>query len=368
MPKVQVDTDCEGPTCLNDNAYELCVSFLNNGDRFFRQLSSYDDILYLYKDVYSKDFNWVADYAAGDTLRLILPFLRAKNISNKTISLYVNKTKKVNLMKGAEKACEYLKKEGIPVYLISASYEPFAQAVAKKIYIEIENVFCTKINLDSYFFSEEEKKKVEGFRKEIVNMPIIKAPENIEGLDPGTRKSVDRLNQIFWSEMTDMDCWGLISETKVVNGARKVIAINESLKLTGYEITDVIYVGDSITDKEALKFVKDAGGLTISFNGNSYAVSEAEIACIGNNSFVIAEIAYMFSRRGKEGVIEFINNRGSEDYLKLTFPLKLYELHKKAYTKGTIEISLVTDENKDAVIKQSTWVRKEVRKAAGVLS
>ena len=44
------------------------------------------------------------------------------------------------------------------------------------------------------------------------------------------------------------------------------------------ELEDVMYVGDSITDVEAFKLVRDNGGLTVSFNGNSYAVKNAEVA------------------------------------------------------------------------------------------
>jgi len=32
-----------------------------------------------------------------------------------------------------------------------------------------------------------------------------------------------------------------------------------------------MYVGDSITDAEAFRLMRDAGGLAVSFNGNGYA-------------------------------------------------------------------------------------------------
>ena len=46
MPNLQLDTDCEGPLALNDNAFELCREFIKpQGDRFFQQVSRYDDYL-----------------------------------------------------------------------------------------------------------------------------------------------------------------------------------------------------------------------------------------------------------------------------------------------------------------------------------
>ena len=38
-------TDCEGPLTLNDNAFELCAHFIEDGDELFKILSLYDDYL-----------------------------------------------------------------------------------------------------------------------------------------------------------------------------------------------------------------------------------------------------------------------------------------------------------------------------------
>ena len=70
-------TDCEGPISKNDNAFELAAHFIPDGDRFFANISKYDDVL---ADVVKKE-----DYKAGDTLRLILPFLKAYGANDKRI-------------------------------------------------------------------------------------------------------------------------------------------------------------------------------------------------------------------------------------------------------------------------------------------
>ncbi len=62
-------TDCEGPVSLNDNAYEAAAAFIPDGDRFFRKVSEFDDIL--------ADEIKRPGYNAGDTLKLIVPFLVA---------------------------------------------------------------------------------------------------------------------------------------------------------------------------------------------------------------------------------------------------------------------------------------------------
>ena len=70
MLQIQLNTDCEGPLALNDNAFELCREFMKpHGYRFFTQVSRYGNFL---ANIAQKP-----EYQAGDTLKLILPFLQA---------------------------------------------------------------------------------------------------------------------------------------------------------------------------------------------------------------------------------------------------------------------------------------------------
>ena len=69
-----------------------------------------------------------------------------------------------------------------------------------------------------------------------------------------------------------------------------------------------MYVGDSITDVEAFKLVRDNGGLTVSFNGNSYAVKNAEVAVQSESNLVTAVIADLFCKLGKEKTLEVLGS------------------------------------------------------------
>jgi len=68
-------SDCEGPISKNDNAYELCAAFIPDGDKLFANISKYDDVL--------ADVTHKPGYAAGGTLKLILPFFKAFDVSDK---------------------------------------------------------------------------------------------------------------------------------------------------------------------------------------------------------------------------------------------------------------------------------------------
>jgi predicted HAD superfamily phosphohydrolase len=81
MRKVQLNTDCEGPLALNDNAFELCRDFIKpQGDRFFQQVNRYDD--------YLAEVAKQPGYQSGNTLKLILPFLKAHGLTNAQIEAF----------------------------------------------------------------------------------------------------------------------------------------------------------------------------------------------------------------------------------------------------------------------------------------
>ncbi|MCK5563078.1 hypothetical protein KAI30_02805, partial [Candidatus Bathyarchaeota archaeon] len=73
-------SDCEGPISKNDNAYELSEHFIPKGASFFALVSRYDDVQ---ADVVKRP-----EYKAGDTLRLILPFLKAYGVTNEKIKKF----------------------------------------------------------------------------------------------------------------------------------------------------------------------------------------------------------------------------------------------------------------------------------------
>ncbi|MGC8850583.1 MAG: hypothetical protein ACP5QI_08950, partial [Candidatus Bathyarchaeia archaeon] len=113
-------TDCEGPITLNDNAYELSSHFIPEGGEFFKRISRYDDVL---ADVIKRP-----GYKAGDTLKLILPFLKAYGASDKSLTDYSRSN--VLLIPGASEALRHIM-DIMPCYLISTSYRHYVEAVCE---------------------------------------------------------------------------------------------------------------------------------------------------------------------------------------------------------------------------------------------
>ena len=139
MLQIQLDTGCEGPLALNDHAFELCREFLPPfGDRFFTQLSRYGD--------YLADIAKPPEYQAGDTLKLILPFLKARGLGNAALREF--SAKNLRLMPGAEEAYRFLHGFGFPIFAVSTGYRQFAEALGERLGFDPVHIFGAALDLD----------------------------------------------------------------------------------------------------------------------------------------------------------------------------------------------------------------------------
>jgi energy-converting hydrogenase A subunit R len=124
-----------------------------------------------------------------------------------------------------------------------------------------------------------------------------------------------------------------------------------------------MYVGDSITDVEAFRLVRENGGLTVSFNGNQYAIKNAEIAVLSENSIVTAVIADVFSRFGKRQALSLFGNWNSEALKKSKIDQTLLNSLFKLYPRELPKVKIITSENMEILAKESGEFRKKVRGA-----
>src|SRR5208337_3385966 len=128
-------------------------------------------------------------------------------------------------------------------------------------------------------------------------------------------------------------------------------AIRDAVKRLGAELEDVMYVGDSITDVEAFKLVQANGGLTVSFNGNSYAVKNAEIAVLSENNVVTAVIADLFCRFGKEKTTCALQSWNYEALKKSGVDKALLRQLSDLYLGALPKAQIVTAQNMETLVK-----------------
>ena len=351
-PRIFV-TDCEGPISKNDNAFELAGNFVQDGDRFFALVSKYDDVL---ADVVKKP-----NYKAGDTLRLILPFLKAYGATDKKIRDFSSKN--VLLVPGAKNTLAIVRKL-LPSFIVSTSYEHYISALCNVTGFPFENTYCTRLNMDKYNIPVEEIIRLKELGNEIATLPMIEIPNNSNSLNEFSQRdqeTIDRLNEIFWKELSNMNSGKMLTEVNPVGGTEKAWAVKDIVKKLGSTFDAVMYVGDSITDAPALKLVRENGGFAVSFNGNDYSVRESDVAVISGDTTVTSVLADVFSRLGKEGALKLVNEWSPFGLEKYCVIPELYEHMSVLFSGGFLQVEHITNDNMERLMRESGVFRKTVR-------
>lgn len=351
-PRIFV-SDCEGPISKNDNAFELSSNIVPDGDRFFAIVSKYDDVL---ADVVKK-----RGYKAGDTLRLILPFLKAYGATNKKIEDF--SAQNVLLVPGAKNTLTFVR-QLMTSFIVSTSYEQYISALCALTGFPFENTYCTRLDLDKYVTSTGETKRLKELGKEIAALSMITIPKNATSVNDFSRrdqKTVERLDEIFWQELSNMESGKMLTDVNPVGGTQKARAVEDIIKKMDCSLDHVMYVGDSITDTQALKLVKEDGGLAVSFNGNDYSVREADVVVLSGHTIVTSVLAETFSRTGKEGTLRLVNEWGSSGLEKYCAVPELRKQISKAFSEGFPQVEQVTSSNMERLMRESSVFRKTVR-------
>jgi len=355
MLRMQLNTGCEGPLALNDNAFEMCRDFLKpQGDRFFQQVSRYDDYL---AEVAKKP-----GYKAGDTLKLILPFLKAQGLTNAQVLDYSQKT--VKLMPGAEDAFKFLHRRNFPLFEISTSYRQFAEAVGLRLGFDRDHIVCTELDLDRYELSAAEAKELQLLYWEIVAAQEIDMPPGIMSpadLSAPVQDAIIALDRIFWERLPAMEIGALYGEVNPIGGPEKAQAVTDSLAKTGVSLADTIYVGDSITDVQAFEAVRAGGGLTISFNGNRYAVNAAEVVVVSDSAWSIALLTAICQSWGKKGVLEVAAPETRDKSRALVLPEEVIEPIFSGLDGRLVNLYLSKGPNRDKITEESQAMRAKLR-------
>lgn len=346
-------TDCEGPISKNDNAFELTKRFVPDGHRFFAIVSKYDDFL---ADVIKKP-----DYKAGDTLRLILPFLKAYGVTNKKIKDF--SAKNILLVPSAKGTLTFVKNL-MPSFIVSTSYEQYISSLCILTSFPFKNTYCTRLNLDKYNISREETKELKKLGKEIAALKIIDIPKDAVSKDEFSQRdqqTLERLDEIFWKKIITMESGKMLHDVNPVGGSEKARAVQHIVKKMDSSLDMIMYVGDSITDAQPLELVRNNNGLAVSFNGNRYSVRESDIAVLSGNTLVTSILAETFSRLGKEGTLKLVNEWNISKLKKYCAVPELRIVISTLFSGDFPRVEQIHQDNMERLINESCTFRKTVR-------
>jgi energy-converting hydrogenase A subunit R len=346
-------SDCEGPISKNDNAFEMTCHFVPCGDKLFKIISRYDDVL---ADVVRKP-----NYEAGTTLKLILPFLKAYHVNDGKMQDF--STQSLILISNVQKTLNHIERLA-PAFMVSTSYEHYVRTLCHAIRFPFENTYCTRLSIDKYGITDTERKELQLLAGEISRMPMFDIPQaakSLQDLPEKARAATRRLDEIFWRQIASMQVGRVFAEVSIVGGTGKVEAVRDIVHKQGIRLSEVMYVGDSITDEETFKLVRGGGGLTVSFNGNKYAVQNAEVAVLCEDSTVTGILAEAFLKHGRQKTLDLVEHWKREALLKSCEDNDFLSLFFRLYPGELPKVKIVTKENMEILMKESTCFRKKVR-------
>ena len=319
--RVSFNSDWEGPWVTADHAYEVIAQGVPDGSKIFsnssgyvishtqgvvgqmygaklyRNVSEFDDYLYYVSEK--------PDYQTGDTLKLVAPFLLAHGLDNRFVEKVARDN--ANFISRAIPALKIMRDLGWKPNIISTSYEQYVHLTAGEMAgVPLEDIYCTRFPIDGYAkeITEEDKRMVMEAGKKIANLPSLGITDTTrsEDITPEAMTSIRFLDDFYWEKLPKTSFARLMSEIKPVGGTRKYEALMKSVESDGCRLPECMTVGDSITDIVMLEKTRAAGGLAVSFNGNGYAVRNANVAVMSPHCMTTVVLADIFRRGGLPAV------------------------------------------------------------------
>lgn len=279
-------TDLEGPLSPQGSAYNLMKLF-PNGDRIFAVINRYDDLLSLESR---------ANYEPGDTLALIAPFLAYHGIKEKDI---VALARRATITDGAEQFVFRLSRHDWNVFCISTCYKQYALNITQRLNIFSQNIACTYFPLDEIAtkLTKEDFHYLETIENEIMRMYPA---------EDGWIK--EKLDQFFWEVLPKTSFSLLLKQVIPIGGKHKVAALERFAQVQDKPLSQWVVIGDSITDFKMLQAVDKAGGISVAFNANEFALPYATIGLASTSIDDLSPVMEAWER-GKRPAVESLVKR-----------------------------------------------------------
>ncbi len=357
--------DLEGPISIIDFAADigkllserskLNLQKYKMGD-FFQMISIYDDYLIDVPGV--KEELKIQEYQPGDTLRLMAPLYVASYTDKDLIRLAKDN---LGLLPGIKELIKILHKNW-EIFVISTSYTHFAYNVTAALGIPKDHVYCTELNI------KDMKKGLLNIELDI-EILLKQIFQKYLKNDKDLISVLEDLNNFFWKG-EESDYINVMNHVKVRGGKRKEFAVEDISKRTGVSISQMVAIGDSITDINMLQRLSNENGIAITFNGNRFSLKRANVAVTTPNSLGVLPI---FQSHHK--INQFLEEWESkfEHFQKnpMDIPKGLISKESKEFcvkhnfVPELTNLTNKTEDQKDEITLKQEIMRKKVRGWAG---
>ncbi len=298
---------CRGFLTKNNDAKDLCESFIENGSHFYDVLDRYDKLTAY---VLNRE-----ESTAGSTTKWCVPFLKAFGATDHAVHRCLSE--KLEMMPEASRTMNYI--SGIlPTYITTSVFDHGMMSVKEKLKAPLCEVACSEMCLDQTMFGRSESRRIRDMAKEICALKVPKTfyelgvPMELCQADIDIIATMDR---ILTEKLPETNAMALMETVVPMSAHKKAYRLLDIRRLMNIDLDCTMYIGSASTDFQPMDLVRDAGGLSIAFNGEDFAVRGSNIAILSEDTTVGAVFAETFCDKGLQAALDLANN-WSRNYLK----------------------------------------------------
>jgi len=352
-PDRYVVCTCWGFITRNNDLRDICRRYIRDGEHFFDVVERYDRLTAY---VLNREEN-----SAGSYYKWCVPFLKANGVTDHL--LYECSKDSLQLMPHAKRTMNYISNL-IPSYITTSVLEHGMMEIQEQLNIPLCQIADTKLCIDQCMMGNADCRRLKDVAQQIsslkipdsfyeLNVPTELRPEDVE--------IIRFLDTVFPGKISDAGAMGLMESTDAMTSHRKAYRMLDIRRLTAIDLDSTMYIGSSATDFQPMDLVRDATGLSLSFNGEEFAVRGSNIAVLSEDTTVASVFTSVFADKGALTACEMADN-WSRDYLRsMDFPdQSLMDAFLRENKDGLPEVYLVDDSNVDEVSKRSEAFRKSI--------
>ena len=354
-PDRYVVVSCRGFLTRNNDAKYLCEKYIDKGKNFYNAIERYDKLT---SYVLNRE-----DATSGSYYKWCVPFLKAFGASDH--SLYESLKENVKLMPNASRTMRYIS-ELLPTYITTESYEHGMMEVTELLNAPLCDMACTNLCMDQSMMGRVESRNIREVSKKISS---LKVPDTFYELNVPTElydediKIIRTLDSIISSEIPEAGAMSLMESTEAMTSHKKAYRMLDIRRQTGIDLDATMYVGSASTDFQPMDLVRDAGGLSIAYNGEEFAVRGCNVAILSEDTTIASIFATVFADKGPLAAYDLAENWSREYLDTMSFPdVNLLRAFLREHPDDLPEVYLVNESNVDEISKKSDKFRKNLLK------
>ena len=340
---------CWGFLTRNNGTRDICDRFIRNGGHFYDIVSRYDSLCAY---VLSRE-----EGRSGNLIKIIAPFLKAFGASD--LQVHNTSAESLELMPEAGHTIRHAMNV-MPGFITTGLYEHDVMNICDALGIPMGNISYTDLSLDSEDMTRPEGRILRDLASDITSLRLprteypLNVPMELDPLDVRVLKIMDKVVEDMKSlESTQ----AMMRSMSSIGSNEKAYTLLEIRRRTSIDLDGTAYVGSHASDYQAMELVNESGGLSISFNGDDFAVRGSTIAVLSNDCTVAGVLLQEFYNSGIEAVTDLVENWNRKYLKERTFSdPHLVNAMLKVNSRKLPEVFIVDRDNVNEIAEKSSEI------------